>query len=143
MAPHLSYAPEMLPLIERGLVHGMAHITGGGLLDNVPRMLPEGLAASFDPSTWTVTANPIFAYLVDRGNVPVAERYRAFNMGLGFVFAVAPHDVDEVLRSVSDSRVVGEVVEMLPGQTGRVLGLTTEGEDVIGTKRGEGGDRDA
>lgn len=141
MKPHLSYAPEMLPLIERGLVHGMAHITGGGLLDNVPRMLPEGLAASFDPSTWTV--NPIFTYLVDRGNVPVGERYRAFNMGLGFVFAVAPDDVDEVLRSVSDSRVVGEVVEMLPGQTGRVLGLSTEGEDVKSAKGGEGEDGDA
>jgi phosphoribosylformylglycinamidine cyclo-ligase len=143
MTPHLSYAPEILPLIERGLVHGMAHITGGGLLDNVPRMLPEGLAASFDPSTWTATANPIFAYLVDRGNVPVAEQYRAFNMGLGFVFAVAPDDVDEVLRSVSESRVVGDVVEMLPGQTGRVLGLLTEREDVKRAIGGEGGDGNA
>lgn len=143
MMPHLSYAPEMLPLIERGLVHGMAHITGGGLLDNVPRMLPEGLAASFDPSTWTVTTNPIFAYLVDRGNVPVGERYRAFNMGLGFVFAVAQDDVETVLRSVSNSRVVGEVVEMLPGRTGRVLGLVTEREDVEGATGGEGDDTDA
>jgi phosphoribosylformylglycinamidine cyclo-ligase len=125
MAPHLSYAPLMLPLVERGLVHGMAHITGGGLLDNVPRMLPDGLAVSFDPSTWAV--NPIFAYLVERGNVPMDERYRAFNMGLGFVFAVSSDDAAEVLATVSGSRIVGEVVEMQPGQTGRVLGLTPEG----------------
>jgi phosphoribosylformylglycinamidine cyclo-ligase len=141
IAPHLSYAPVMLPLIERGLVHGMAHITGGGLLDNVPRMLPDGLAASFDPSTWQV--NPIFSYLVDRGNVAVAERYRAFNMGLGCVFAVSPADADEVLRAVSGSRIVGEVVKMVAGQPGRILGLSTAREDANGDVGGEGGMSDA
>lgn len=133
MAPHPSYANDLLPLIDRGVVHGMAHITGGGLLDNVPRMLPDGLAASFDRSTWAV--NQIFDFLVSRGNVPVAEQYRAFNMGLGFVFAVAPDDADSVLRSVSGSRIVGEVVEMDPDKIGsadRVLGLSSEAKDVDG-----------
>jgi phosphoribosylformylglycinamidine cyclo-ligase len=124
MAPHLTYAPQLLPLVERGMVHGMAHITGGGLLDNVPRMLPEGLAAEFDPANWDV--NPIFAYLVAEGGLPLEERFRALNMGLGFVFAVAPDDAASVLAELPAGRIVGKVVET--GDDGnRVRGLTGGG----------------
>jgi phosphoribosylformylglycinamidine cyclo-ligase len=125
IAPHLTYLPSLLPLVARRLIHGMAHITGGGLLDNVPRMLPQGLAAEFDPTTWTV--NPIFAFLSTVGGVPPEECFRAFNMGLGFVVAVAPGDAPAALTAVSGARVVGSVVVDTAGDGKRVRGLTRSG----------------
>jgi len=108
MQPHLTYLPAVQPLIERDLVHGLAHVTGGGLVDNVPRMLPDGFAARLDRSTWTVP--PIFDYLVEAGSVPVAERYRAFNMGIGLVLAVAQQHANDVVEAIEGARVIGEVV---------------------------------
>jgi phosphoribosylformylglycinamidine cyclo-ligase len=112
MAPHLSYLPAVAPLLGSGLIHGMAHITGGGLIDNVPRMLPEILAARFDVTAWP--APPVFAYLCERGGVAPAERYRVFNMGLGFVLAVAPAEAPAVQAELNRdagaaARVVGAV----------------------------------
>jgi phosphoribosylformylglycinamidine cyclo-ligase len=112
MAPHLSYVSAVTPLLEGGRIHGMAHITGGGLVDNVPRMLPEGLAARFDVAVWPVPS--VFAYLCELGRVAPAERYRVFNMGLGFVLAVAPEEASAVVaelnrRTGTAARVVGEV----------------------------------
>ena len=120
MRPHRSYLAAVMPAVEAGVVHGMAHITGGGLVDNVPRMLPAGLAAEFDVATWT--APPIFAHLVERGGVDRQERYRAFNMGLGFVLAVAPETVAAALATMPEGRVVGRVVAS-GGDGARVLGL--------------------
>lgn len=108
MAPHLSYVSEVYPLTQEGAVLGIAHITGGGLLDNVPRMLPEGIGARLDQSTWTV--NPIFTYLVETGNVDPRDRYRTFNMGIGMVLAVGSRDVSKVLEAIPGSRVIGETV---------------------------------
>jgi phosphoribosylformylglycinamidine cyclo-ligase len=107
MQPHVSYLQAVQPLIERGWVHGIAHITGGGLVDNVPRMLPDGLAARFDRSTWSV--QPIFEYLLNAGSVSTAERYRAFNMGIGLVLAVAKERVAEAVNEISEARVIGQV----------------------------------
>jgi phosphoribosylformylglycinamidine cyclo-ligase len=125
MAPHRSYLPAVAPLLGTGVIHGMAHITGGGLVDNVPRMLPDGLAARFDPGTWSVP--PIFGYLCERGGVAPAERFRVFNMGLGFVLAVAPEDVPAALAALiqhgAGARVVGEVEPRLDGAAPVVLGL--------------------
>ena len=116
---HPSYVPVVMPLVEAGLIRGIAHITGGGLVDNVPRMLPEAVAAAFDPSSWTMP--PIFAYLVDQGQVPLEDRFRALNMGIGMVLAVARSDADRVLSAISNARVIGEVV---PREDDRaVLGL--------------------
>ncbi|HKG24487.1 MAG TPA: phosphoribosylformylglycinamidine cyclo-ligase [Thermomicrobiales bacterium] len=125
LAPHLTYLPQLLPLVQQGLIHGMAHITGGGLIDNVPRMLPEGLVADFDPATWTV--NPIFAYLVLEGQLPPGESYRAFNMGLGFVLAVSRDRTGDVLAALPTSRVVGIVAEAFPEAGLRVRGLSEGG----------------
>ncbi len=110
MRPHRSFLPAMRPLLERGLVRGMAHVTGGGLIDNVPRMLSPELAVEIDPRTWR--APPIFAYLARRGQVSMAERYRAFNMGIGFVAAVAPDDAEAALSALAGSgaAAVGRVV---------------------------------
>jgi phosphoribosylaminoimidazole (AIR) synthetase len=108
MQPHKSYLTAITPALEQGAIKGMAHITGGGILDNVPRMLPEKVSVELDPQTWS--APPIFDYLVETGGVGREERYQVFNMGLGFVAAVAPGDADHVLKLVPESRIVGRVV---------------------------------
>jgi phosphoribosylformylglycinamidine cyclo-ligase len=105
LAPHLTYFPEVYPLVQQGIVRGIAHITGGGLLDNVPRMLPEGIVAMLDQQTWPIDA--LFTYLVDAGNVDVRDRYRAFNMGIGMVLAVRAADVDTVLSTIPGALVIG------------------------------------
>jgi len=129
MRPHPSYFREIAPLLETGAIHGMAHITGGGLIDNVPRMLPDGLAAEFDPAAWQV--NPIFRYLVSKGQVPPAEQYRVFNMGIGFVLAIAPERVNEALAALPHAVVIGRVVAAGDERLPRVRGLVgrTDGND--------------
>ena len=120
MRPHRSYVSAVRTMLERGLVRGMAHVTGGGLVDNVPRMLPSDLAASFDPTAWTVP--PIFDHLVRRGRVPPVERYRAFNMGIGFVLAVAATDAEVALAALTAgpeprATLIGRVVARGGGDT--------------------------
>ncbi|MCA9858996.1 MAG: phosphoribosylformylglycinamidine cyclo-ligase [Thermomicrobiales bacterium] len=108
LAPHLTYFPQVYPLVEQGIILGIAHITGGGLIDNLPRMLPDGVVVRLDQSTWTV--NPIFRYLVETGNVEPREQYRTFNMGIGMVLAVRPGDAQTVRNAIPDARVIGEIV---------------------------------
>ena len=104
----------------------MAHITCGGLIGNVPRMLPAGLAAEFAPASWSVPL--VFGYLVGEGNLAPAEAYRALNMGLGFVLAVGPDDVAVALGRVPDAVVVGRVVPRGGDDRPVVRGLA-EGRD--------------
>ena len=109
---HRSYLKPLWPLIERGEVHGLAHITGGGLVDNVPRVLPEGVDARFDLSSWTVP--PLFRVLQREGGVEEREMFRAFNMGIGMVVVVAAERADAVveeLRGAGETAwVAGEIV---------------------------------
>ncbi|MDQ3466638.1 MAG: phosphoribosylformylglycinamidine cyclo-ligase [Chloroflexota bacterium] len=110
LQPHRCYRRDLQPLLERRIVTGMAHITGGGLIENLPRMLPVGTAIELDPTTWQVP--PIFTYLVEQAQVPPAERYRAFNMGIGFVLSVQSDDAEEAARLLAGSGAVpiGRVV---------------------------------
>jgi len=109
LAPHRSYLTAMRPLIAAGLVKGMAHITGGGITENVPRILPAGCAASVDRSAWVVP--PIFTTIQQRGRIGIDEMYRAFNMGIGLVVACAASDEVRVLAMLNEQRaiVVGRV----------------------------------
>ena len=129
MRPHRPYAAAVRPLLDAGLVRGMAHVTGGGLVDNVPRMLPDHLAVELDPASWE--RQPIFDHLVEAGAVPPAERYRAFNMGVGFVLAVASADGPTVLERLSGTGavVIGRVVGREDGAGAVVRGLTDGGDD--------------
>jgi phosphoribosylformylglycinamidine cyclo-ligase len=77
-------------------VKGLAHITGGGLVENVPRVLPERLAARLERAAWTVP--PLFTWLKDEGNVADAELYRVFNCGIGMVVVVAAAEADAALK---------------------------------------------
>ena len=106
LQPHTAYYPVVRPVL--GHAKGMAHVTGGGLRDNVPRMLPEGLGAHFDASTWSVP--PIFTLLQELSNIDEDEMYHVFNMGLGMVIACDSENAEEVCSLAPDARVVGEVV---------------------------------
>jgi len=102
LTPTRIYVREILDNLPR--IKGAAHITGGGLTENLPRMLPSGLGARLDRGTWT--APPIFGLLAERGGLSDAELYRTFNMGLGMVAAVDPAHAEAVEGAV----IVGEVV---------------------------------
>ncbi len=111
---HRSYRSAVQPVIETGCVKGLAHITGGGLTDNVPRILPAGCTAIIDPERWTAPA--IFDFLRDRGEVPPADMYRTFNMGIGLVVVCARDDSHRVLSKLITcgeigAALIGEVRE--------------------------------
>ena len=115
LRPTRIYVSSILPLVQEGKVLGMAHITGGGLTDNVPRVLPAGLGVKIDTAAWNHP--PIFALLQRLGEVNWPEMYRTFNMGIGFVLIVHPEDVVAVNQKLADlgekSFVIGSVV---PGE---------------------------
>jgi len=90
LQPHLSYLKPLDGLLDSGLIKGLAHITGGGLTDNIPRILPEGLAVEIDKGSWPVL--PIFKLMQEIGNVSEVEMYRTFNMGVGLAVVTAAHD---------------------------------------------------
>ncbi len=111
LEPTRIYVKDILPLAQAGLVDGIAHITGGGLTENIPRMLPQGLQANIAKGYWPVL--PVFQYLQNKGRVAEHEMYRTFNMGLGMVLAVAKDSVAEVLdqlnRQQKQAYVIGRV----------------------------------
>jgi phosphoribosylformylglycinamidine cyclo-ligase len=94
--PHLSYLKSMEPILEAGLAHGMAHLTGGGFYDNIPRVLPEGLDVVVKSGAWDVP--PVFQAIAREGDVSFEEMHRVFNMGVGMVVFVAPEDLAPVGR---------------------------------------------
>jgi len=107
LEPHRCYYQQLKPLLP--LVKGMAHITGGGLIGNVPRVLPEGMTAKFDAQTWTIL--PIFPLIQQQGKVELTEMYRVFNMGIGMVVICSPDKVDRFTKQMPEARVIGEVVK--------------------------------
>jgi phosphoribosylformylglycinamidine cyclo-ligase len=115
--PTRIYVKSLLPLIRAGRIHALAHITGGGLLENVPRVLPEGLHARIDVDGWEQPR--LMAFLQAQGNIEPAEMARTFNCGIGMVLAVA---ADEVPGLIEDLTAAGETVHVIgaiePGQRG-------------------------
>jgi phosphoribosylformylglycinamidine cyclo-ligase len=101
LAVHRSYLRSVTPLLDAGLVNGMAHITGGGITENLPRVLPDGCAAAVDPRAWIVP--PVFRVLQARGAVASDEMFRAFNMGIGLILACSPDRVSAAMRMVQEA----------------------------------------
>jgi phosphoribosylformylglycinamidine cyclo-ligase len=101
LAPHLSYLAHVRPLLGGDLVRGLAHITGGGMTENLPRILPDGCAAEIDLRSWSVP--PLFRLLSDRGAIARDEMFRAFNMGVGMIVVCAPGDTQRLLDIVARS----------------------------------------
>ncbi len=108
LAPHLTYLPAVRPLLGREALHALAHVTGGGLTDNVPRILPEGLQARIRTASWEVPG--VFQAIARHGEVEEAEMYRVFNMGIGLVLVVAPGEAERVRSELGAIRI-GEVDE--------------------------------
>lgn len=121
LQPHHNYAPAIHAARQQVTIKGMAHITGGGLLDNIPRILPEGLAVRLDAQTWEIL--PIFRLIQQTGQVEWAEMTRVFNLGLGFVFICSPEDAPRALEALPDARQVGEVIARREDQAVLVEGL--------------------
>lgn len=101
LAPTRIYVKTVLALLERFDVHGMAHITGGGLEENIPRMLPQTCDAYVDQDKWPVP--DIFHWLQEKGNIHTKDMFRTFNMGIGFVLAVTKDDARHVLQYLHSS----------------------------------------
>ena len=115
LRPHRSYLRPVQRLLASGdvSVKGLAHITGGGLTDNLPRVLPPGTAACVNRGGWQ--APPVFRFLQRAGNVPEDDMYRTFNMGIGMVAVVAPGQIDHAQAILADAgesgaAVIGEII---------------------------------
>jgi phosphoribosylformylglycinamidine cyclo-ligase len=109
---HVTYLPYLEGLLDSGTIRGLAHITGGGLLENVPRILPEKTAVEIRRGSWPVL--PIFHLMQRMGNIDDAEMYRTFNMGIGMVLVCAPEDAAGVRRDIEQTGIqtfeIGSVI---------------------------------
>ncbi|MEE4154296.1 MAG: phosphoribosylformylglycinamidine cyclo-ligase [Erythrobacter sp.] len=115
MEPTRIYVKSLLPLIREGLIHGLAHITGGGLLENVPRILPEGAHAHIDVASWPLPR--LMAFLQGQGAIEPPEMARTFNCGIGMVLAVAADDASDLIARLDDA-----------GETALRIGRIEEGQ---------------
>lgn len=118
---HRSYLAAVRPLLDDRLLKGMAHITGGGLLENVPRILPDGAAVVIE-KTWPLP--PLFSFLTQAGNVTEGERYRVFNMGIGMVLVIDPRKLSRVeaalARAGEEHFLIGQVTDHKGGERVRI-----------------------
>jgi phosphoribosylformylglycinamidine cyclo-ligase len=112
LEPHRSYLSLVRPLLGGGLIKGMAHITGGGITENLPRVLPPGTAARVRTSAWTVP--PLFTWLQESGRVPVSDMMRTFNMGIGLIVVAAADRADQAKSALGGS-IIGDIVAGEPG----------------------------
>ena len=121
LEPTRIYVKPLLPLLRDGLVHGLAHITGGGLVENVPRVLPKDMRAEIDAGSWAFP--PLFAQLQDGGRVAPEEMARTFNCGIGMVAIVAAEESDSIIARLGDAgeqaRVSGHIISGRRGCTVR------------------------
>ena len=109
LAIHRPYLHEITTLWDADVpIHALAHITGGGLYDNLPRVLPSGLGAAIQRESWDIP--PIFELLVRRGELSEREAFHALNMGLGMLIVVPPDAADAVLHALPEARLVGKIV---------------------------------
>ena len=116
LTPTRIYVQSLLHLIRESKVHALAHITGGGLLENIPRVLPEHTKAIIDTNTWTVP--PVFQWLQEKGNISPTEMYRTFNCGIGMVICVPANETDTALGLLAAA-----------GETAMVIGTIAAAKD--------------
>ena len=109
LTPTRIYVKPVLRCMEEATVKGVSHITGGGFFENIPRCLPEGLAAKIDKAA--IKTPPIFAMLQSMGSIPERDMFNTFNMGVGITVIVSPDDADKAMAALGDAYVIGEIVE--------------------------------
>lgn len=118
LVPTKIYAKPVLAILKEVNVHGMAHVTGGGFYENLPRMMPEGLATDIDLGTWPVLR--IFEFLKEKGQLEDKDLYNVFNMGIGYVIAVSEEEADKVI-AVAEAN----------GEKAYKIGRVVKGEGVL------------
>ncbi|MFH1240401.1 MAG: phosphoribosylformylglycinamidine cyclo-ligase [Candidatus Diapherotrites archaeon] len=113
LIPHREYVNTVISLMNKFEIKGIAHITGGGLIENPKRVLPKGLGIEIEKNSWNVPA--IFKYMQKKGNVPEVDMYRAFNMGIGLVLFVSKKDTNDIMNKLQKLNekafVIGKVVK--------------------------------
>ena len=129
--PTRIYVKSLLPVVRAGRIHALAHITGGGLLENVPRVLPDGLHARIDADAWPQPR--LMAFLQGQGNIEPEEMARTFNCGIGMVLAVS---ADEVAGLTIDLEAAGETVFRIGDVVTGERGCTVSGSDETWSGRG-------
>ena len=128
--PTRIYVKSLLPVIRSGRIHALAHITGGGLLENVPRVLPEGLHARIDVGSWDQPR--LMAFLQAQGHIEPAEMARTFNCGIGMVLAVAAGDAAGV---IAELEAAGEAVHVIGAIEAGPRGCTVQGAAEVWSSR--------
>lgn len=114
LLPHLSYLKPLDGLLDKGLIKGLAHITGGGLTDNIPRILPEGTAAKIRKDSWTIP--PLFELMRRLGNVSESEMYRTFNVGVGMVIVCSGSNAEAIASHLqNEGETVYEIGNVVTG----------------------------
>ncbi|RCX15342.1 phosphoribosylformylglycinamidine cyclo-ligase [Fontibacillus phaseoli] len=124
LTPTKLYVKPVLGLLEQVKVKGMAHITGGGFIENIPRVLPEGVNVEIDYGSWPIL--PIFSLLQQKGDVSNRDMFTTFNMGIGLVIVVSEQDAEASLAALSAA-----------GETPYVIGVVTSGEGIVTFKGAE------
>ncbi|MBQ4110572.1 MAG: phosphoribosylformylglycinamidine cyclo-ligase [Clostridia bacterium] len=117
LTPTKIYVKTLLSLIEKFDIKAISHITGGGFIENIPRMLPEGLKATITRDSWEIL--PIFKYLQKLGNIAEKDMFNTFNMGIGIVMAVEENEAEAIVKAANDM-----------GEKAYIIGTVTEGEGV-------------
>ncbi|MFQ5645361.1 MAG: phosphoribosylformylglycinamidine cyclo-ligase [bacterium] len=115
LKPHINYAPAVLPLLKRHEIKGIAHITGGGLLNNLPRIFPEGCGAEIFLNSWE--RPQLFLLLEELGQLPQTELFTAFNMGIGLVLVADSETAPEISGELAQAGYGGKIIgEIVPGE---------------------------
>ena len=118
LAPHKNYSKTINDLIDNGQsIEGIAHITGGGLIDNMPRVLPDGLAAEVNVGTWKKI--PVFEFLTNSLDLSMKELYRTFNMGIGLALVVEENKKNVVMKALENDGCV-EIGRIIAGSSKEV-----------------------
>lgn len=115
LAVHRSYLKPVTALMQHIPIQGMAHITGGGLYDNIPRILPDNCRCVVDKASWKTP--PLFSFIQETGNIDNQEMFRVFNMGIGYVIIVRPKLIDQALASLKTNKAGARVIGMIASGT--------------------------
>jgi phosphoribosylformylglycinamidine cyclo-ligase len=108
LATHQSFLPQIGQLLDGGTIKGLVHITGGGFLENIPRILPDGVSVEINRGTWPEL--PVFGLMQKLGNVSDHEMFRTFNMGIGMIVVCRANDADSVMSAIPECKKIGQVV---------------------------------
>ncbi len=120
LEPTKIYVKPVLEAVKSGKIAGMAHVTGGGFIENLPRMMPDGLGVEIDIGSWPVP--PIFPFIQEKGGLKSEEMFNVFNMGIGFVLAVKEEDMTDVIQTLENKGEKAYLIGRVKAGSGVVFG---------------------